>query len=346
MKDLDFLQQQMLDFLRKSPIHKYNPQFVHKRLIPMASEAYLLAKERGLDCENVFYATIFRHIRKIENSEEKVACIDYLEKYKILDKLGIKNQDKIYEILWANTQFLDDPNATCITDANLAVEFEYLSKKINSKGHENFVTISKTLLDRYINLKKLLSCSTQEYKNIYQQKIELLDKIVSQKSVDNQKNNAKLKTYLIVLKGGHVGKGKYYPLQVIKHASTKKDAVLSALATGRVKRDDPRVVLSIKEVSYITGKKIAKRNEHDPYLKANGRVSRKAIMPIIERKICVDPYYKPLKISKNSETIRESRTYTEIYGIRNKKKFSKFHDEPAFDVTEEEINEAMKQGLS
>ena len=96
--------------------------------------------------------------------------------------------------------------------------------------------------------------------------------------------------------------------------------MLSALATGRVKRDDPGVVLSIKEVSYITGKKIAKRNEHDPYLKANGRASRKAVMPIIERKICVDPCYKPLKISKNSETIRESRTYTEIYGIRNKKK--------------------------
>ena len=346
MKSLQTLCAEASAFLKKMPVYKFNPKWINNQLLPIASNAFLLAQERNLDSESVFYASIFRSIKKLNIAEEDISCVSYLQKYNVLEKLGIDNGEKICDILTSFTGDCKDPNAKCVVDANLEFEYNFLSYKINNKGNELSSKISSTLFDRFVNMKNLLFFASEDYQNYFRHKISLLDKIIHQKPFGNEEEEKKLKTFLVTLKGGHVGHGRYYPLRLVKHATNKKDAVLSALTTGRVKHNNPNVVLDVKEVSFDFGRRIARKNNHDPYLKIQGKKSRRAIMPYIERKICEEDDYKPPKVKSYSKTVKDKATYTQVDGIRNKKKYSKFHYKPALELTEEDINEAMKQGLS
>lgn len=346
MKSLQTLCAEASAFLEKMPAYKFNPKWINVQLLPTACNAFLLAQERNLDSESVFYASIFRSIRKLNISEENIPCVTYLQKYNVLENLGIDNKEKIYDIIMSVTSDCKDPNAKCVVDANLEFEYNFLSHKINNKGNDLSSKISDMLLDRFSNMKNLLSYASEEYQDYFNHKIYLLDKMINQKAHASEEEKKILRTFLITLKCGHVGHGKYYPLRLVKHSTSKKDAVLSALTTARVKRNDPNVVLDVKEVSFAFGKRIARKNNHDPYLKIKGKKSRLAIMPCIQRKVCEDLDYKPQKVKSNPKTIKEKVTYTPVYGIRNKKKYSKFHYEPTLELTEEDINEAIKQGLS
>lgn len=70
---------------------------------------------------------------------------------------------------------------------------------------------------------------------------------------------------------GHVGKGMYVEKCFPIIASTRKDAAKVCRTIPRVKHDNKRAILSVREVDYKEYKNQLKINEGDPYLHAKNR---------------------------------------------------------------------------
>lgn len=344
MKDFNLLQQQMRKFVDNMPIMKTNANWVNFALLPMAELAYTRAKERGLDCDSVYYAVMFRQLKKLENSGDRLSVFQFINRDIDFASFDIENPDAIIDIIMAYTKRSNTPEAQCLRDAHLALEYDLINKRINSKGNSS--SISKTLYSRFENMKESFEFASEEYKKLYSQKIANLEKILLSKKLDNSDKGV-LKPYAVTVKCGHVGTGNYIPITFVVNAYSKKEAASSGLAMPRVKRNAPNAVLKVQEISYKQSMKIARKNERNYYLLAKNKSEHKRLYPFFKRHIVkAEEDFSLPKLHSLSETVHHKKTYNETYGIRNKKKFSKFHDEPAFDVTEEEINEAIAKGLA
>lgn len=70
---------------------------------------------------------------------------------------------------------------------------------------------------------------------------------------------------------GHVGRGMYVEKSFPIIAATRKEAAQACKSIPRVKHDNKRAILSVREVTYEEYKEQQKINDVDPYLQAKTR---------------------------------------------------------------------------
>jgi hypothetical protein len=74
------------------------------------------------------------------------------------------------------------------------------------------------------------------------------------------------KLYVVSVKGGHVGRHRYMPIEFPIKATSKKEAASIARARPRVKHDHPDAILSVTHVTEEVFMDTVRRNREDPYL--------------------------------------------------------------------------------
>ena len=87
----------------------------------------------------------------------------------------------------------------------------------------------------------------------------------------SRKEESYMRYFIVCAMCGHVGKGKYVEKSFPLVASTGKEAAQACKAIPRVKHDNKRAILSVREVGYEEYRMQQRINEADPYLKAKCR---------------------------------------------------------------------------
>lgn len=74
--------------------------------------------------------------------------------------------------------------------------------------------------------------------------------------------------YRVTVKGGHVGKHRYYPIALPVMASSPEDAAKKAIALPRVKHKNHTDVLSVEEIDQAAFLEQCRQNKDNPYFQA------------------------------------------------------------------------------
>ncbi|MDE6242282.1 MAG: hypothetical protein K2M08_07695 [Anaeroplasmataceae bacterium] len=77
--------------------------------------------------------------------------------------------------------------------------------------------------------------------------------------------------YLVTVKCGHVGRGRYVEKNIPLYSNTKKDASKIALDHSKVKRHLKNAVSFVQEISYIDYIEKKKEYDEDSYFRAHSK---------------------------------------------------------------------------
>lgn len=100
----------------------------------------------------------------------------------------------------------------------------------------------------------------------------------------------KMNYYLVLCKGGHVGKSYYVPICLPIIANDGREAAFIARYKPRVKHNHPDAILDVKRVNedeYLIQKDL---NNHDPYFLCNSRHEQNEIFHLIKPRLVKDPH--------------------------------------------------------
>jgi hypothetical protein len=92
------------------------------------------------------------------------------------------------------------------------------------------------------------------------------------------------KLYVVSVKGGHVGRHRYMPIDMPIKATSKKEAAAIARARPRVKHDHPDAILSVSHVSEEVFMETVRKNREDPYLHVRSKREQRDFDDEIDRR--------------------------------------------------------------
>ena len=134
---------------------------------------------------------------------------------------------------------------------------------------------------------------------IYDQKhvgmIKTEAEVVLLKEEDYHKDETSEGYYLVTVKGGHVGRQYYYPMQLPIRASSKKEASDRARYLPRVKKNHKDVVLSVEKISQSAFYQQVSNNDQDPYFNVTSKHQQNIFIEQIKDKLIKDPHYIQMK---------------------------------------------------
>lgn len=96
-------------------------------------------------------------------------------------------------------------------------------------------------------------------------------------------NDGEIKTYAVVVKCGHCGKGYFIPILLGIHASSAKAAVEIARNLGRVKKGNKNNILAVCPISDLEYKAITAINDKDLFILSDGSLDIEE--HVIERRV-------------------------------------------------------------
>ena len=103
------------------------------------------------------------------------------------------------------------------------------------------------------------------------------------------------KHYIVVAKGGHVGRQYYMPMYLPIRASSKKQASDKARIFPRVKKDQKDVILDVYPVSEKAFYQQVEDNDKDPYYQVHSKHEQNEYFELIKDRLVKDPYYVETK---------------------------------------------------
>ena len=90
------------------------------------------------------------------------------------------------------------------------------------------------------------------------------------------------KLYVVSVKGGHVGRHRYMPIDMPIKATSKKEAATIARSRPRVKHDHPDAILSVSHVTEEVFMETVRKNREDPYLNVRSKHEQKMFQDQID----------------------------------------------------------------
>ena len=96
--------------------------------------------------------------------------------------------------------------------------------------------------------------------------------------------------YLVLCKGGHVGRNFYMPIWFPVEAEDGRQAAKIARSIPRVKHDHKDAILDCVKTDYEGFLAQIEENANDPYLQCRSRHEQDQIMPLIKHRLLEDTH--------------------------------------------------------
>lgn len=137
---------------------------------------------------------------------------------------------------------------------------------------------------------------------IYNENIKLsslcLAEVVLLKEEEQQEASISDHHYMVIAKGGHVGRDQYMPMYIPIKASSKKEAAFKVTHMPRVKKDHKDKILDVYKISKEVFYKQVENNKKDPYFQAHSKQEQNQHLDSILSRVKKDTHFKPTKNKK------------------------------------------------
>lgn len=101
--------------------------------------------------------------------------------------------------------------------------------------------------------------------------------------------------YMVVAKGGHVGRDNFMPMYIPVKALNKKEASDRVRVMPRVKKHHKDVILSVFAISKQTFYKQLENNAKDPYYQVHSKQEQNKVFDQIKDRLISDPHFRDKK---------------------------------------------------
>jgi hypothetical protein len=101
--------------------------------------------------------------------------------------------------------------------------------------------------------------------------------------------------YMVIAKGGHVGRDSFMPMYIPVKALSKKEASDRVRVMPRVKKHHKDVILSVFAISKQTFYKQLENNAKDPYYLVHSKHEQNKVLEQIKDRLLSDPNYRAKK---------------------------------------------------
>ncbi|MCD4827450.1 MAG: leucine-rich repeat domain-containing protein [Acholeplasmataceae bacterium] len=129
--------------------------------------------------------------------------------------------------------------------------------------------------------------------------VDISEKEESKERVVTHETDLSIKKYIVTVKGGHVGRTHYIPLNFAISATSKKEAARRAREIPRVKHHHKDAILDVRAVTNEEYKKQIEINSKDPFLKVKSKRQQKEIKDIVDSRKIQETHNRKLRTKNN-----------------------------------------------